>query len=218
MEFFEVINKRRTVREFEDKPLDLDCIQKIISCGLKAPTHDHLRRWEFIVIDDIEMRKKLVGKEGDNIIKRDEKETTAIIDDWGLIDKKQREMYLYAIPRQAKMIITAGAVIIPCFYQKARPLLKPTNLSSLNAFASIWLCIENMLLAAVTEGVYGVTRIPKSPESLKKLLIIPEEYEIPCILALGYPKKGRKVLRQYKSDPADKIRFNTWNNPFKDRK
>ena len=215
MEFFEVIDKRRTVREFDDKSVDLSCIQKIIACGLKAPTHDHLRRWEFIVIDDMEMRKKLVGTEGDNIIKRDDKETKAIIDDWGLIDEKQREMYLYAIPRQAKMILTAGAVIIPCFYQRAKPLLKPINLSSLNAFASMWLCIENILLAAVTEGIYGVTRIPKSPESLKKLLHIPEEYEIPCILALGYPKKGKRVLRQHKIDPATKIRLNNWENSLK---
>ncbi len=217
MEFFEVINKRRTVREFEDKPVDLLSIKKIISCGLKAPTNDHLRRWEFIVIDDIEMRKKLIGKEGDNIIKRDEKESITIIDNWGLTDEKQREMFLYAIPRQAKMILTAGTVIIPCFYT-SKPLLQPISLSSLNAFASIWLCIENMLLAAVTEGVYGVTRIPKSPGSVKKLLNIPDEYEIPCILALGYPKKGRKVLKQYKIDPENKIRFNKWDNTIRNRK
>lgn len=217
MEFFEVINKRRTVREFEDKPVDLVSIKKIISCGLKAPSNDHLRRWEFIVIDDIEMRKKLIGKEGDNIIKRDEKESLAIIDDWGLTDEKQREMFRYAIPRQAKMILTAGTVIIPCFY-KSKPLLQPTSLSSLNAFASIWLCIENMLLAAVTEGVYGVTRIPKSPGSIKKLLNIPDEYEIPCILALGYPKKGRKVLKQHKIEPENKIRFNNWDNTIRNRK
>ncbi|MFX1508364.1 MAG: nitroreductase family protein [Promethearchaeota archaeon] len=210
MEYFEAVNRRRTVREFEDKPIDLDCIKKIISCGLKAPTYDHLRRWEFILIDDAEMRKNLIGKEGDNIIKRDEKESMNIIDKWGLTDEKQRDMYLYAIPRQARMILTAGAVIIPCFYQGSVPLLKPTNLSSLNAFASIWLCIENILLAAVTEGIYGVTRIPKSPESLKKLLNIPASYEIPCILALGYPKKGKKVLKQHIIDPDDKIRFNRW--------
>lgn len=210
MEYFEAVNRRRTVREFEDISIDLECVKKIISCGLKAPTHDHLRRWEFIVIDDIEMRKKLVGKEGDNIIKRDKKESITIIDNWGLTDEKQRDMYQYAIPRQARMILTAGAVIIPCFYQGSGPLLKPTRLSSLNAFASIWLCIENILLAAVTEGIYGVTRIPKSPESLKKLLNIPDKYEIPCILALGYPKKRKKVLKQHIINPVDKIRFNGW--------
>ncbi|MFW9905379.1 MAG: hypothetical protein ACFFFH_13645 [Candidatus Thorarchaeota archaeon] len=102
-------------------------------------------------------------------------------------------MYLYAIPRQIKMILTAGAVIISCFYQGSVPLLKPSNLSSLNAFASIWLSIENILLAAVTEGIYGVTRIPKSSESLKKLLNIPNSYEIPCIVALGYQKKEKRV-------------------------
>ncbi|MFW9905380.1 MAG: nitroreductase family protein [Candidatus Thorarchaeota archaeon] len=80
MEYFEAVNRRRTVREFENKTIDLDYIKKITSCGLKAPTHDHLRRWEFILIGDVEMRKKLIGKEGDNIIKKDENESMNISD------------------------------------------------------------------------------------------------------------------------------------------
>lgn len=42
--------------------------------------------------------------------------------------------------------------------------MQPTSLSSLNEFASIWCCIENILLAAASEGIFGVTRIPMKEE------------------------------------------------------
>lgn len=71
----------------------------------------------------------------------------------------QRGTYIDAIPKQYKMLSTSACLIIPCFRNHG-PLLKPENLSALNSFASIWCCIENMLIAAVSEGIYGVTRIP----------------------------------------------------------
>lgn len=41
MEFYDVINKRRTTREFLDKPVDFEKIKRIIDAGNKAPTWDH---------------------------------------------------------------------------------------------------------------------------------------------------------------------------------
>ena len=43
MELYEAIEKRRTIRDFEDKPVDMKVIKKILSAGLKAPTNNHLR-------------------------------------------------------------------------------------------------------------------------------------------------------------------------------
>lgn len=50
MELYEAIEKRRTIRDFEDKPVDMEVIKKILSAGLKAPTNNHLRQWEFVII------------------------------------------------------------------------------------------------------------------------------------------------------------------------
>lgn len=36
MDFYEAIEKRRTVRDFEDKPIPMDIIKRILSAGLKA--------------------------------------------------------------------------------------------------------------------------------------------------------------------------------------
>ena len=78
------------------------------------------------------------------------------------------------------MLLTAGCLIIPCFRQ-FEPLLKPKSLSALNPFASIWCCIENMLIAAAAEWIYGVTRIPFD-EEIKHLKL---EWKKECILTNG---------------------------------
>lgn len=43
MEFYEVINKRRTTRQWLDKDVDFDAIKRILEAGNKAPTWNHHR-------------------------------------------------------------------------------------------------------------------------------------------------------------------------------
>ena len=50
MEFYEVINKRKTTREFLDTEVDFEVIKRILEAGNKAPTWDHNRNWKFIIL------------------------------------------------------------------------------------------------------------------------------------------------------------------------
>lgn len=50
MEFFDAINSRKTTREFLDKDVDFEIIKKILDAGNKAPTWEHNRNWQFIVL------------------------------------------------------------------------------------------------------------------------------------------------------------------------
>ena len=50
MDFYDVINKRRTVREFLDKEVDFAIIKKILDAGNKAPTWNHNRNWNYIIL------------------------------------------------------------------------------------------------------------------------------------------------------------------------
>jgi nitroreductase len=209
MNIYDAIAARRTIRDFQDKPVQYEVVRRILSAGLSAPSNDHMRRWEFIIVDDNETRKALVKG-----IKRVSRSgAKVIIDRWGLEDTLQREMYLGAIPKQVNMILSAGVLIIPCFYQP-EPLLKPKSLSSLNRFASIWCCIENILLAAASEGVFGVMRIPFPVESetMRTVLNIPADYEVPCYLALGYPQEGAMGAKQHTIHVDDRISINQWGN------
>ena len=51
MDFYDVIEKRRTIRDFENETIPEEVVERIISAGLKAPTNDHMRDWHYIAID-----------------------------------------------------------------------------------------------------------------------------------------------------------------------
>lgn len=207
MELYEAVKARRTVRDFENRPIEPAILRRIIEAGLMAPTNNHMREWEFILLTDKPRRLEVVRLARD----REQREAVEIVDQWGLAESSQREMYIDAIPKQHRMLVEAGCLIIPLFRQY-EPLLKSESLSSLNAFASIWCCIENMLLAAASEGVQGVTRIPFDKEVgyLKSALNVPEGYEIPCYLALGYPALKQPEIRQHPVDAESKMHFDRW--------
>jgi len=90
--------------------------------------------------------------------------------------------------------------------------LQPETLSELNGFASIWCCIENMLIAAASEGIFGVTRIPMVEESehIKKVIGHPNDYVMPCYIALGYPTNDAARAQQKQISIEDRIHNNTW--------
>ena len=159
MDLYEVLEKRRTYRDFNDEKVSDEILNRVISAAFKAPTNDHLRQLEFVVVRGKEDIAKVIafvvvrGKE--DIAKVIAplaknmpafKELVSEVDESG--DKDKMEMFEKALPRQQKMLIESGLLILPFYHQLTVPLLKPTEQSSLNYFASAWCALENMLLAA----------------------------------------------------------------------
>jgi nitroreductase len=53
MEFFAVVNKRRTVREFKEKAVPKAAICRALQAGLLAPSNAHLKSWQFILLKEL---------------------------------------------------------------------------------------------------------------------------------------------------------------------
>lgn len=210
MEFYEVINARRTIRDFENAPISDEMIEKIISAGMKAPSNDHMRDWHFIVIDDKNMVMRLIEKIP---MKVTDKEISAILQDWNLDNPCQQNAYKDAIPKQYRMLAEASCVIIPLFKQKTN-ILHPDNLSHLNGLASIWCCIENIFLAATAEGYASALRIPLGEEDVwaREVLGFPEDYLMPCFIAIGKPSEKHKDIEQIEYTLSERIHKNSWRN------
>ena len=208
MTLHEAIRARHTLRDFENRPVDRATLERIVEAGLHAPSNDHLRSWEFIVVDTPAERLRLLAEIRQDFPAAD---VAAWLDGWHSTDPLQRAMYLDGVPKQHRMLLTAGTLLLPCFRQP-HPLLQPASQSDLNGFASIWCCIENMLLAAASEGLLGVTRIPMAEESehIKTAVGHPENYVMPCYIALGYPAKNASVPAQKSICAKDKIHINIW--------
>jgi len=52
MDFFDVVNKRRSIRAYENKPVEEDKLRQILKAGRKAPSANNKQNWKFIVVRD----------------------------------------------------------------------------------------------------------------------------------------------------------------------
>jgi len=204
MEFYDVVNTRKTIRDFTETPVEIDVVKRILSVGLKAPTNDHMRNWEFVVVTDKQKIASVI-----NLIPK--MDTEDIMQSWSFPDECQQKMYDIAVPKQYEMLYKSGCLVLP-FFKQSTPLLRPETLSSLNAFASIWCCIENILLAATAEGLGACVRIPleNEPEHILAVLNHPKEYVMPCYIALGHPLPKSAIIQQKEYNFEDRIHIDKW--------
>ena len=208
MEFYEVVEKRRTVRDFENETIPKEIIERIISAGFKAPTNDHMRDWHYIVIQDKDIVANLLEIIPKGISDSDMEQ---LLKDWNLQDAEQQAAYRNAVPKQHRMLLDASVVVIPLLKQKT-DILHPENLSHLNGFASIWCSIENIFLASTSEG-YGCTlRVPLGNEAeyARDVLNFPNDYFMPCFIGIGKPKMNMSIIKQKDIDVKERIHWNNW--------
>ena len=209
MDFYQVLEKRRTIRDFSNKEVTDEVLVKVLSAAFKAPTNDHLRQFEFIVVRGQENITRLIAPVAENTknIQQTWLEATASI-----MDKDEHAMFTDALPKQQRMLIQSNCLILPFFKQKDYPLCKPTDQSSLNYFASAWAAVENILLAATAEGLACAFRIPigNEPEYVKHLVNAPVGYEFTCFLAIGYAAENAHICKQKDIRVEERIHKNIW--------
>ena len=199
MEFYEVINNRRSIRQFEDKEIPRDVLERILNAGLKAPSSNHQRRWELVTLTDKTIIHDLAQIVRPYPCRITEPKTP------------QQEMFKIAYPRQRTMIEESACIILPFFKQKY-PMTEDKNGYGLMDYGATWALVENMLLAATAEGLGSVVHIPvkKEPEQIKAFLNIPDGWYLPTLVILGYASPDAEVPSQVKATVENKVHWNKW--------
>ena len=59
MDIMEVVKTRRSVREYTDRPIPKDVLERIVDAARFAPTARNVQPWEFIVVTKTETLKKI---------------------------------------------------------------------------------------------------------------------------------------------------------------
>lgn len=205
MDFYEVIEKRRTVRNFSNKKVENEKVLKALEAGIKAPTYNHLREWDFILVNDENKRLQIVKAEGIS----DNFNIAELEKSFADVDTIAKEMYLDAIPKQKSMLIKAPGLLVVVFKPKTR-IDKAKTVYDVNCLASVWCCIENILLSFTEQNIYGVTYIPQRNDDVKKVLSIPGEMELATLIPFGYKDENSKILPQKKINLNEKLHFDKW--------
>lgn len=207
MEFYDVIRKRRTVREFLDKDVDFVAIERILDAGNQAPTWNHNRTWSFIILRTDEEKEYAFEYAKKMADKFDAAKYFNTPRPYPIT--LAQKMYSYAMPRQFTMLKEAPYVIIPVFKAKG---LKGGCVSELNPFSTIWCVIENIFLAAAAEGLACSMRIPlaKEHDEVKAKLKVPPTYMIPAFIGIGYADPGEPLPEQNTAHLEKQLHFGRW--------
>lgn len=205
MDFYEVIARRRTVRDFSDAPVPKEKIARILGAGLKAPTYNHLREWDFIFIRDAAVRLNIVL--ADKV--REEYGPGELEKAFEDQDSSVRDMYLEALPKQRSMILSAPELLVVTYRPKTS-IPESKTMYDLNGFASVWCCIENILLAMAAEDLYGVTFVPQHPEKIRGILGIPPSRDIASLIPFGFRDESARNTSRKDIDFRQRIHMDAW--------
>ena len=186
MDFYEVVARRRTVREFQPDPVSEETLRRVLESGLKAPSNAHLKPWQFLLLRDREKRRRAVVEGLRARDMKDKAEIERFLEKFA--DETLKEVYRRSLPVQLTMMLEAPELLVVC--TRMKPLADCRTLFDLNPLASVWMCIENIMLAMAAEGLFGCTYTPYDASGLKTALNVPPDFEIAAVIPFGYPGKS----------------------------
>jgi nitroreductase len=204
MKLIDVINIRRTVRDFSCDEISYDIIKKALEAGLKAPSYNHQKQWEFILVKNKDIRFQLTQTE-----KMQDEVDNQLKKQFETYDLLSREMYLDAIPKQRRMIMEAPELLVIVYKPKTQ-IKESERVYDLNCLASVWCCIENILLSLAEDDVFGVTFIPQNTTLVKNVLNIPHDMEVAAFIPFGRKAENIKILPQKEVSLKEKLHINQW--------
>ena len=173
MDFFKVIETRRSVRSYTGQMVEKDDILRILSAANMAPSALNLQQWEFIVVKGEKIL--LMGKSFLTVIQKYAK-TMSSSSAHGLLSSEE-------FIRFASNYGNAPVLIVVLTQRSEDPAMQKASLESASA------AMENLVLAATALGLgtCWMTGPMRDEETIRGILSIPDDREIVAVTPLGYP-------------------------------
>jgi nitroreductase len=189
MPLIETMMTQRAVRRVCPDPVDDTVVLKCIELALRAPTSSNGQNWEFIVVKDDRIKKKLAKRYRQG---------------WSLY---YRTVIRRVAAREESMAKTARAVqwqvdhfseipvlVVACLRLGARegklPFVPMPHAVESGHYGSIYPSVQNLLLAARAMGLGAslITLPLWSVASARKTLKLPHSVTPFCVVPLGWPR------------------------------
>jgi nitroreductase len=163
----ELIISRQSDRRYSDKPVEKEKIERMIEAGRMAPSACNAQPWKLIVVDDLDLIRKIAAASEAKIIGMN------------------------------KFIAQAPVVIViirekPNFSSKVGATIKNKDYSLID----IGIATENICLQARAEGVGSCIIGWFDEVQLRKILSIPRSKRVELIITLGYSLSEQRTKKR----------------------
>ena len=193
-EFRAELSRRRTVRDFSDKPVPRELIESCLAAAGTAPSGANLQPWHFVAVSDPAKKREIrVGAE-----------------------EEEREFYTKRAPPEwlealaplgtdeHKPFLETAPWLIAIFVRRWDERPDGTRVKHYYPVESVGLA-TGMLIAAVHHaGLASLTHTPSPMNFLNRILDRPESERPFLLLVVGYPSEDARVpdIHRY---PLDEI-------------
>jgi nitroreductase len=200
MEYLEVIKKRRSIRKFEDKPIPVETVNAIIETARLAPSGGNGQSWQFGVVMEKAIIKKLAEAAGNQmwittapvviaLCGQTTRDLSSLPDnDFGMVVDKLR--FTHELIEYLKKYPDQRAVSL--LFDRSDTMIPGEH---------IILSVVNYGLSACWVGLLDVRKA-------SEILALPKEYACLFLIPLGYAAEGpRNIKRKAVEEIAFKNSF-----------
>jgi len=181
-EFFELLSKRRSIRDYEDRAVSSDLVKEIIRDSCFAPSSGDGQPWKFIIVNDREWIEKLSDESKRNILSYIELNPNAPVKKYDTVLRDKDFNVFYNVPC---LVYIGGS-------EKVR---------SLQVDCALAACY--FMFSACERGLgtcwVGLGTNIQNPE-IREHIGMPEDYRIVAPVVVGYPRNipGKPKARDAK--------------------
>ena len=195
-DFYQEINRRRTVREFSDRPVPLDIIETALLAGGTAPSGANLQPWHFAVVSGADTKKKIREaaevEEREFYAHRASAEWLAALEPLGTDSDKP--------------FLETAPYLIAVFLQKFGELPDGRKVKHYYPVESTGIATGMLITALHAAGLATLTHTPSPMKFLNQILGRPKSERPFLLLVVGYPAEdavvpdiSRKPLQDFAS-------------------
>lgn len=182
-DFYKNIKRRRTVRDFSDRPVPIEVIKDAIKAAGTAPNGANLQPWHFVVVSDPEVKQEIRLE----------------------AEKAEKEFYEEKAPAEwLKVLEPLGTDENKPYLQKAPYLIvifsknyeetgSGEKIQHYYVKESVGIATGILITALHQSGLATLTHTPNPMKFLNKILDRPSNERAYLILVTGYPADDAKV-------------------------
>ncbi len=183
MEAFEAITGRRSLRQFDARPIPRPTLHQLLYAACLAPAPHHTRPWRFVVLESGASRRRLAEAMG-AAWRRD-------LEGDGVAQGRIEAL----LARSRRQIEGAPALVLGCLVREGLRSWSDERRRRAEwgmALQSMGCALENLMVAAHAEGLasFWISAPLFCGPEVRAALDLPEEYEPQALVAIGYPAPG----------------------------